>query len=409
MRADEHDARRDADYLRSRGCSIGGVTHGRAAVVLWYDETRHRALPAGARRARPPACIDTNGAGDIFHGAYVYSYLIDPDAEWEQHFRFARAASALFDPASRQRSEPADARRRSTRPRRGSASGGRRRSSSGPSPSAASARPSPRPCAAEAWGRAQASRYKTSRYEASRYKASRYLGNQRSTGRLCVHEPRGISGFRHVSTQTSGRRIFSCVVPVPGRPSSCCTGFPQDASDVAAGGAAAGLGASRWFALICAAMVAAAVPLASGPRTLCQAGHGEGHGGADGDTRLRAAASPGMTAAAAWPTGWRSTTRSGVERLAVARCPGRPRTPGSGPTTKACDGVLAVVAARAARAAPERLVSAAPDAVVDDALGGWGSPGDALDPDVRAAYIDDAARSRPRARDLRGVSGGGDA
>jgi haloacetate dehalogenase len=37
---------------------------------------------------------------------------------------------------------------------------------------------------------------------------------------------------------------------------------------------------------------------------------------------------------------------------------------------------------------PERLVSAAPDAVVDDALGGWGSPGDAFDPEVRAAYID---------------------
>jgi hypothetical protein len=38
--------------------------------------------------------IDTNGAGDIFHGAYVYSYLATPDAGWESHFRFARAASA---------------------------------------------------------------------------------------------------------------------------------------------------------------------------------------------------------------------------------------------------------------------------------------------------------------------------
>jgi pimeloyl-ACP methyl ester carboxylesterase len=58
---------------------------------------------------------------------------------------------------------------------------------------------------------------------------------------------------------------------------------------------------------------------------------------------------------------------------------------------------------------PERLVSAAPDAVVDDALGGWGSPGDAFDPEVRAAYIERAERSGARARDLRGVSGGGDA
>src|SRR5262249_54005155 len=39
--------------------------------------------------------IDTNGAGDIFHGAYMYSYLVDPDLPWEQHFKFARAASAF--------------------------------------------------------------------------------------------------------------------------------------------------------------------------------------------------------------------------------------------------------------------------------------------------------------------------
>jgi sugar/nucleoside kinase (ribokinase family) len=38
--------------------------------------------------------IDTNGAGDIFHGAYVYSHLRDPDSPWERHFKFARAASA---------------------------------------------------------------------------------------------------------------------------------------------------------------------------------------------------------------------------------------------------------------------------------------------------------------------------
>lgn len=37
---------------------------------------------------------------------------------------------------------------------------------------------------------------------------------------------------------------------------------------------------------------------------------------------------------------------------------------------------------------PERLVGAAPEAVVDDALGGWGSPPDAFPPEVRAAYVD---------------------
>jgi hypothetical protein len=42
----------------------------------------------------PEQVIDTNGAGDIFHGAYVLSYLTTSDASWDSHFRFARAASA---------------------------------------------------------------------------------------------------------------------------------------------------------------------------------------------------------------------------------------------------------------------------------------------------------------------------
>jgi haloacetate dehalogenase len=37
---------------------------------------------------------------------------------------------------------------------------------------------------------------------------------------------------------------------------------------------------------------------------------------------------------------------------------------------------------------PERLVQAAPDAVVDDALGGWGSAATAFRPGIRAAYIE---------------------
>lgn len=37
---------------------------------------------------------------------------------------------------------------------------------------------------------------------------------------------------------------------------------------------------------------------------------------------------------------------------------------------------------------PERLIAAAPDAVVDDALGGWGSPAQVFSPAVRAAYVE---------------------
>jgi sugar/nucleoside kinase (ribokinase family) len=81
------------DYLKSRGCRIGGVTLGERGLV-WYDGTGIvRALPA---LFVPPArVLDTSGAGDVFHGAYIYSYLTDPTKSWEEHFRFAQAASAF--------------------------------------------------------------------------------------------------------------------------------------------------------------------------------------------------------------------------------------------------------------------------------------------------------------------------
>ncbi len=80
------------DYLKSRGCRIGGVTLG-AKGLIWYDETGtvHR-LPALTVPA--DRIVDTSGAGDVFHGAYMYSYLADPTKRWVEHFRFARAASA---------------------------------------------------------------------------------------------------------------------------------------------------------------------------------------------------------------------------------------------------------------------------------------------------------------------------
>jgi len=61
--------------------------------LLWFDET-------GAVRSTPALAVpskrilDTSGAGDVFHGAYLYSYLRDPIRTWAEHFQFARAASA---------------------------------------------------------------------------------------------------------------------------------------------------------------------------------------------------------------------------------------------------------------------------------------------------------------------------
>lgn len=79
-------------YLKTRGCSIGGVTLGERGLI-WYDETGTvRSLPALA--VPPNRVLDTSGAGDVFHGAYIYSYLADAAKSWEEHFQFARAASA---------------------------------------------------------------------------------------------------------------------------------------------------------------------------------------------------------------------------------------------------------------------------------------------------------------------------
>lgn len=80
-------------YLKSRGCKIGGVTQGERGL-LWYDEsgeTRH--LPALALPMRD--VIDTSGAGDVFHGAYLASWLARRQAAWIDHFVFARAAAAF--------------------------------------------------------------------------------------------------------------------------------------------------------------------------------------------------------------------------------------------------------------------------------------------------------------------------
>jgi sugar/nucleoside kinase (ribokinase family) len=81
------------DYLKSRGCRIGGVTLGERGLI-WYDETGAvRTLPA---LTVPPArVIDTSGAGDVFHGAYIYSYLSNPAKNWGDHLRLAQAASAF--------------------------------------------------------------------------------------------------------------------------------------------------------------------------------------------------------------------------------------------------------------------------------------------------------------------------
>jgi sugar/nucleoside kinase (ribokinase family) len=79
-------------YLKSRGCRVGGITLGERGMVWFAEDGRDRFLPA--LDVPDELIVDTNGAGDIFHGAYVYSAMARPEASWEEHFTFARAASA---------------------------------------------------------------------------------------------------------------------------------------------------------------------------------------------------------------------------------------------------------------------------------------------------------------------------
>ena len=66
--------------------------HGRARAAL---VRRGRQDPFAARAAgAAERVLDTNGAGDVFHGAYVYSYLSNPGKSWQEHFEFGRAASS---------------------------------------------------------------------------------------------------------------------------------------------------------------------------------------------------------------------------------------------------------------------------------------------------------------------------
>lgn len=81
------------DYLQSRGCKVVAVTLGEKGFI-WRDaggptrDEKPLAVPASR-------VIDTSGAGDVFHGAYIYSYLTNPAQSWELHFDFAKAASAF--------------------------------------------------------------------------------------------------------------------------------------------------------------------------------------------------------------------------------------------------------------------------------------------------------------------------
>jgi sugar/nucleoside kinase (ribokinase family) len=78
--------------LQDKGCRVAGVTLGERGMIWREKNDGMQALPA--LHVPSERVVDTNGAGDLFHGAYVFSQMHWPDRAWDLHFRFARAASA---------------------------------------------------------------------------------------------------------------------------------------------------------------------------------------------------------------------------------------------------------------------------------------------------------------------------
>lgn len=80
------------EYLHNKGVKVAGVTLGSEGFV--YSEGKGL-VEVPAIDVPLEKVVDSCGAGDIFHGSYVTSYLQNPKASWDQHFKFARAASTL--------------------------------------------------------------------------------------------------------------------------------------------------------------------------------------------------------------------------------------------------------------------------------------------------------------------------
>jgi sugar/nucleoside kinase (ribokinase family) len=81
-------------YLKEKGVKVAAITYGSKGVSVWEKEN-DSSYHLDALDIPIEKIIDTTGAGDVFHGSYVYSYTENPEKTWIDHFKFARCASAL--------------------------------------------------------------------------------------------------------------------------------------------------------------------------------------------------------------------------------------------------------------------------------------------------------------------------
>ncbi len=82
------------EFLLAKGIKVAAVTLGKNGLVYQEEnDSTHSKIPAISIPHED--IVDSTGAGDIFHGGYLYSWLRKPEYSWKEHFMFARAASAL--------------------------------------------------------------------------------------------------------------------------------------------------------------------------------------------------------------------------------------------------------------------------------------------------------------------------
>ncbi|HEX6729686.1 MAG TPA: carbohydrate kinase family protein [Pyrinomonadaceae bacterium] len=84
------DARESLVELKTRyGCSVVGMTKGDEGALLYCDE---QFIESASYRV-PGVCRDTTGAGDAFHGGFLYGLLSGADIETS--LKYANAVAAL--------------------------------------------------------------------------------------------------------------------------------------------------------------------------------------------------------------------------------------------------------------------------------------------------------------------------
>ncbi len=72
---------------------VAAVTMGEEGMLYALNGGKQEHMPALPVPSNK--VLDTTGAGDIFHGAYIASYMMNSNKPWPEHFAFARAASSI--------------------------------------------------------------------------------------------------------------------------------------------------------------------------------------------------------------------------------------------------------------------------------------------------------------------------